>query len=1112
DQSDAEAPQVVVVGGASSDSSPVTVLDNLEAADELPAVYFRDQPDSYTRGSGGVLRVGTGGPMPVGTDIIAIAWSDAESRIIDAFAHAVELDDLAIRGDRLDLLPPGETQIQLLVRRASQVHQIVRLNLDIVVPNPAPSALPGVGFVDAPSTYERGSGEPIRLEMDGAMPEGGDILVLAWSKSEQRMIEEFAFVVGDDLMIPAQSLDLLPAGGVQLQLLARLDNDVQRRVRHVLEVVEPVVPEPPAPMPLPGVGFDAPPTTYYHESGEDLAVLVSGPMPDDADIVVVAWSDSQQGMVSDFAFTMTNGDWTIPAARLDLLPYGMVNVQLLLRRDNEVHSVTAHPMEIALPAPVVTPEPEPAPRPAVAFGQTPSHYQIGSGQPIAIQTTGAFPDGTDLLVIAWSVDEARLVDDFAFTLTQGPFEIPASRMDLLPAGEVVLQLMPREDNTAYAQVVHRLTINAPILSGSIDGETEAVPDVEVVEGADGSTPDPDPQATPGETDVTDPDGQLADEGDAGEPMPGEDVEVEAPKSDPVNVFFAAGLSNTYLRGSGDSLGIVFSAPLPSDARVRMQAWSIDQAGYVSLFTQTLDEGPWEVPATQLELLEDGSYRIDIALLLPGQETAYVQHHLIINSPAAEATDGTIAATGFTTHSPAEDTKFVYVSAETGLDSNDGLTPQTPVRSIERGYALLRDGKPDWMLLRRGEVFELAEAGGDFRWWNRSGRSTDEPMLMGAYGPVSEARPIIHSNGDGIIRSLRANHVVFRDLHMRANRRDPQGPDYDPQLNNEVGVWIGSSQDILFEGCLIELFRINVSMLAYPEPSEPTIRNIRFHRCVIRDAYSHGETDSSGLFCKFVSGLKMTECVLDHNGWHEGVADSYRRGRNHNAYFSHCFDVQLIGNVIARGSYEDIKFRNEDGSMPSTGLRVEDNLFLACAYPMGFDTNNNQDNAPIVYRDVRVTGNVFVRTLGWPLNNPGGPMMRLGYVEDAVITGNVFCDPDPGNLRPRAIEINVDTELSNVVVAENTAALGFEQAVYAFPHGRVSTELLLANNPYEMPDHFYVDAERCMTHYFEGIEGVGSVDQFASRLGRQRLGAWDTALSCRQVVEYFSDGFQRVLFD
>ena len=40
----------------------------------------------------------------------------------------------------------------------------------------------------------------------------------------------------------------------------------------------------------------------------------------------------------------------------------------------------------------------------------------------------------------------------------------------------------------------------------------------------------------------------------------------------------------------------------------------------------------------------------------------------------------------------------------GDDANDGLSPENPLKTIEKGFGLLRDGHSDWLLLKRGDVW------------------------------------------------------------------------------------------------------------------------------------------------------------------------------------------------------------------------------------------------------------------------------------------------------------------------------------------------------------------------------------------------------------------------
>ncbi len=81
--------------------------------------------------------------------------------------------------------------------------------------------------------------------------------------------------------------------------------------------------------------------------------------------------------------------------------------------------------------------------PTVKFSSdTPDTYVKGSGEAIAFNVDGDLPAG-DVLVLAWSHDEQRMVDEFAYSMTEGPWQISAEQMDKLPDGRVQLQLLRR---------------------------------------------------------------------------------------------------------------------------------------------------------------------------------------------------------------------------------------------------------------------------------------------------------------------------------------------------------------------------------------------------------------------------------------------------------------------------------------------------------------------------------------------------------------------------------------------------------------------------------------------------------------------------------------------
>ena len=62
------------------------------------------------------------------------------------------------------------------------------------------------------------------------------------------------------------------------------------------------------------------------------------------------------------------------------------------------------------------------------------------------------------------------------------------------------------------------------------------------------------------------------------------------------------------------------------------------------------------------------------------------------------------AGGWTVLAPAAGARVVYVSSSLGNPANDGLSPDRPLDTIAKASALLRDGVPDQILLRRGDTF------------------------------------------------------------------------------------------------------------------------------------------------------------------------------------------------------------------------------------------------------------------------------------------------------------------------------------------------------------------------------------------------------------------------
>jgi hypothetical protein len=269
------------------------------------------------------------------------------------------------------------------------------------------------------------------------------------------------------------------------------------------------------------------------------------------------------------------------------------------------------------------------------------------------------------------------------------------------------------------------------------------------------------------------------------------------------------------------------------------------------------------------------------------------------------------SSGWTQFNPSADTRIVYVSSSTGNDANDGYSQNTPKRTLAAARAVLRNGYPDWMLLKCGDAWNENFGGG----FGLSGRSATEPMLLSSYG--TGARPTIQSgtgnafsiwgNGDG-------NNLAIVGLRLWPNTYD--GINGTPRCI----VVFGSVSNLLIEDCYFQAAETNVVIQGASENPGPTGRhsNISFRRNVVVDAYNTGTSNSEGMFVSGTDGLLIEENVFDHNGWRDDVAGSGPTWYRHNVYIQNLnTGVVFRGNIVA----------STDGLQARSGGDIEENLVM-----------------------------------------------------------------------------------------------------------------------------------------------------------------------------------------
>ncbi len=282
--------------------------------------------------------------------------------------------------------------------------------------------------------------------------------------------------------------------------------------------------------------------------------------------------------------------------------------------------------------------------------------------------------------------------------------------------------------------------------------------------------------------------------------------------------------------------------------------------------------------------------------------------------------------GWTALKPAADTRIIYVSSSSGNDANEGLSPDAPLKSIARGFDLLRNDHSDWLLLRRGDTWH-EPLGSVTAVHLKNGRSRAQPTVIASYGDTGP-RPLLklgdHRAGLSVAlnRPYRARNMAVVGVHFYDEKGDPDSKDFvKDRAKRAAGIdWKAPGEGLLIEDCRFEYLTAGVIVGKSPWKGTPAdvLRDVRIRRCVATHAWSTSG-HCQGFFVNAVDGILFEENVLDHNGY------CYRTGDvptwfNHNVYITiRCDHVIARGNIIARGSTTGFYCR-------TNGI-LEDNLCL-----------------------------------------------------------------------------------------------------------------------------------------------------------------------------------------
>jgi len=329
--------------------------------------------------------------------------------------------------------------------------------------------------------------------------------------------------------------------------------------------------------------------------------------------------------------------------------------------------------------------------------------------------------------------------------------------------------------------------------------------------------------------------------------------------------------------------------------------------------------------------------------------------------------------GWTIIDPHSDTRTIFVSSSQGSDSNDGFSKRTPKKTILAGKALLRNGFPDQLLLKRGDTFTNERLG---RIGN-SGRSADAPLLIGTYGASRERPRLLTGSQHGIDDVSDIRHVAIIGLYFEPHTR--------ATVQRPANIWRGESSDVLFEDNYFTGYATNLMVQGFDQGGNGRLANIRIRRNIFVDAWST-TSHSQGLFAADIDGLLIEGNVFDHNGWNENVSGGQETIFNHNIYVTgNTRDVTIRGNILSAASSMGIKFQ------PLHGMHaITDNLFIANAIGLQLGGGKPQRYPPVTGIAVTVTGNVFLggKNVG---SRPHGFGVTLQNLSSGCFSNNIIAN-------------------------------------------------------------------------------------------------------------------------
>lgn len=336
-------------------------------------------------------------------------------------------------------------------------------------------------------------------------------------------------------------------------------------------------------------------------------------------------------------------------------------------------------------------------------------------------------------------------------------------------------------------------------------------------------------------------------------------------------------------------------------------------------------------------------------------------------------------------------------SQSGSDTNDGRTSETPKKTIRAGLAALarENNTAHQLLLRRGDRWDIADEGGAGKgvWrWDTHGLSEVDRCGIGAYGPETDPRPILENGGiwyGAKVRPLRFFSLRGIEFYWSAN--DPNSPKFQQAASDHRGFFVGleldaarQSRDISVTDCVFRFCTVGAAILGQTAGIKLNFVGVignQFINCKNFGLMADRLTESQ------VADNQFIEC-----GWTD------RTVQLHAAYLTDCDHTDISENIFIRPGNFGLKFSaNAKGA--ATDFSIVDNVFFGGGLGMGHARLDGSWNPLTDYSHQRglVSGNFFSQTCkDFPAGSGQFQSMgcNIGNVESVEFSDNIFAHNQP----------------------------------------------------------------------------------------------------------------------